>query len=286
MASYTNLASLEGLNVGDVITYTSTTAIDFKGYTVSVELLGKANSTFGGRTAFTIDTSKLPQKILSFNKRGDLIYGNTTDLYYRIAVAGNSGYKGGYKTLSPITTGTGGTGGSDSAGKGGETRYSSAKAAGGTGGTQTSGKGFGSSEDSSIIGCGGYGWYSGNNGGTTTFSVGTFYGGGGGGSGFIIGVSTTTYPSGYLGDNTDLQNTIMSTISDGTLQGGASAKTSPEMILTIISVSSGGSSTVSTFKYYNGTEFVNVQAKYFNGTEFVPCNAYRYNGTEFVDLGG
>ena len=37
MATYNNLASLEGLQVGDVIQYTTNTTIDFKGYTVSVK---------------------------------------------------------------------------------------------------------------------------------------------------------------------------------------------------------------------------------------------------------
>ena len=40
MATYNNLTSLEGLQVGDVINYTTNTTIDFKGYTVSVKLSG------------------------------------------------------------------------------------------------------------------------------------------------------------------------------------------------------------------------------------------------------
>lgn len=100
MATYNNLASLEGLQVGDVITYDTTTAIDFKGYKVKVELYGKSlgsewsSSRQGGYTVFNIDTSILSAKILSFNNddsRNDLIYGNNNDLYYRIAVAGNAG---------------------------------------------------------------------------------------------------------------------------------------------------------------------------------------------------
>ena len=100
MATYNNLTSLEGLQVGDVITYNTTTAIDFKGYKVKVELYGESlgdewsSSRRGGYTVFNIDTSILSAKILSFNNdnsRNDLIYGNNNDLYYRIAVAGNAG---------------------------------------------------------------------------------------------------------------------------------------------------------------------------------------------------
>ena len=100
MATYNNLTSLDGLQVGDTITYDTTTAIDFKGYKVKVELYGKnlgskwGSACRGGYTVFNIDTSILSAKILSFNNdnsRNDLIYGNTNDLYYRIAVAGNAG---------------------------------------------------------------------------------------------------------------------------------------------------------------------------------------------------
>ena len=100
MATYKNLTSLEGLQVGDTVTYDTTTAIDFKGYKAKVELYGKnlgskwGSACRGGYTVFNIDTSILSAKILSFNNdnsRNDLIYGNTNDLYYRIAVAGNAG---------------------------------------------------------------------------------------------------------------------------------------------------------------------------------------------------
>ena len=52
---------------------------------------------------------------------------------------------------------------------------------------------------------GGFGWYSGNT--SDTY-------GGGGGSGFILGKTTTTYPSGFYGDDPALLETVSSTIGD------------------------------------------------------------------------
>lgn len=108
MATYTNLTSLEGLQVGDVVNYTTTTAFDSKGYKFKIQLYGKKAGANGGRTVFTIDTNTLPEKILSFNSRGDLIYGNTTDVYYRIAVAGDSGTGGSALIGSSESGGAGG----------------------------------------------------------------------------------------------------------------------------------------------------------------------------------
>lgn len=303
MASYTNLASLEGLSKDDIITYTTTTAIDFKGLLVKVELYGmKQSSAYGGYTSFVIDTSKLPQSILSFNndastrggKRNDLIYGNTNDLYYRIAVAGNGAKNGQYSSSKIKYGGPGGglIGGTatstDGAGQGGtQTSGGEGGPAGSYLGTTVGSKGgkgsFGAGGGSSGAGTGGYGWYGGGGGGTRS-SGSYWHGGGGGGSGFIIGTSTTTYPTGYLGDDKELQNTIAASISEGVLTKGESSYSTPMMVITVLESNSGSS--ISTFKYYNGTSFIDVQAKYYNGTEFVPCNAHRYNGTEFVKLGG
>ena len=52
---------------------------------------------------------------------------------------------------------------------------------------------------------GGFGWYSGN----TSNKY-----GGGGGSGFILGKTTTTYPSGFYGDDPNLLEMVSSTIGD------------------------------------------------------------------------
>ena len=108
MATYTNLTSLTGLQVGDVVNYTITTAFEAKGYKFKIELYGKKNSKNGGLTKFTIDSSLLPSTILSYNSRGDLIYGDTTDVYYRIAVAGDSGGSGSALIGSSESGGAGG----------------------------------------------------------------------------------------------------------------------------------------------------------------------------------
>ena len=110
-----------------------------------------------------------------------------------------------------------------------------------------------------ILQIGGNGWYSGA--GRIGFYHQTA---GAGGSGFIIGVSTTTYPSGYLGDDTNLQATIASAISEGTLTQGGSTETKPKMVLTILSLP-------------NSTRNIH----YYNGTQFVEAEVYRYNGTLF-----
>ena len=307
MAEYTNLTTLDKLAVGDTITYDTTTAIDFKGAVVKVELYGVSNNpnnSYGGYTTFIIDTSLLPSTILSFNndytvsgvnvsRRNDLIYGDTTDIYYRIAVAGNSG-------SGPEKSGSGtaylGKGGGLEGGRS-SNNYSSNMTV--TGGSQTSGGtcnssatgskyngSFGSGNttryNSGFIGAwGGYGWYGGGSGAfRTSISSIQYLTGGSGGSGFIIGTSTTTYPSGYLGDDTDLQTLIASSITEGTLTNGGSKNTTPTMVLTLLKVSD----TSSKLNYYNGTSFIKTNINYYNGTEFIPCNAYRFNGNEFIKL--
>ena len=54
MATYTNLASLASCQVGDVITYTAETQIDFSGKNVKIELFGYSPSASysGGYTKF------------------------------------------------------------------------------------------------------------------------------------------------------------------------------------------------------------------------------------------
>lgn len=279
MATYTNLTSLEGLKPGDIVNYTITTAFDAKGYKFKVELYGKkVNTSNGGLTKLTMDSSLLPSTILSYNSRGDLIYGNTTDVYYRIAVAGDAG-KSGYSIT--YSGGKGGNGGGNTGGNG----SSDGSGLGGNGGTQTSGVfggyGRGGTISSAYGGDGGYGWYGGNGGTTNGYGS----GGGGGGSGFIIGISTSTYPSGYLGNNTDLRNVLTQSISEGSLTQGGSTSYTAKMIITI---ESAGESAVtqSVISYYDGTQFINTNAKYYNGTEFVDCDALYYNGNEFVKIGG
>ena len=306
MAEYTNLTTLDKLAVGDKITYDTTTAIDFKGATVKVELYGIArnNDYPGGYTTFIIDTSLLPSTLLSFNndytisgvnvsRRNDLIYGDTTDIYYRIAVAGNAGSGPEKNGSSSAYSGVGG------GLQGGQARnnYSSNMTV--TGGSQTSGGtcnasangskyngSFGSGNtsryNSTFIGAwGGYGWYGGGSGAfrTSTSSI-QYLTGGSGGSGFIIGTSTNTYPSGYLGNDTDLQTLIASSITEGTLTQGGSTETTPKMVLTVLALGVSNSK----FNYYNGTSFIKTNINYYNGSKFIPCNAHRFNGTEFIKL--
>lgn len=284
MATYTNLTSLEGLQVGDVVNYTTTTAFDSKGYKFKIQLYGKKAGANGGRTVFTIDTNTLPEKILSFNIRGDLIYGNTTDVYYRIAVAGDAGGDGKGGTSAKTggagggSTGAQGQGSSSSAGKGGGQTY------GGTGGGTATNKngdfgfgGYGSSGTVSSGGRGGYGWYGGGGGAYNNQ-------GGGGGSGFIIGVSTTTYPAGYLGGDTALQSTIASSITEGTLTQGGSSNTTPTMTMTILELPPVEEDPQSTLKYFNGTDFIDTNAKYYNGSELVNCDVYYFDGTELKKI--
>lgn len=312
MAEYTNLTTLDGLAVGDTITYDTTTVIDFKGARAKVELYGRAlNSNYpGGYTTFVIDTSLLPSTILSFNndytisgigvsRRNDLIYGDTDSLYYRIAVAGNAG-RGSSITENGIVRP--GKGGGVQGGNASNDYYANWFV---NGGSQTTGGSlnksatnydgctkydgsFGSSNTTTYVYSGnssnmygGYGWYGGGAAiCKTASSVAKHLTGGSGGSGFVIGNSTTTYPDGYLDDSEYLKSAIPASITEATLTQGGSTKTTPIMVLTILDFTesiSGGS-------YYNGTEFIKIKANYYNGTEFIPCNTYRFNGTEFIKL--
>ena len=261
MAEYTNLTSLEGLQVGDTVKYTSDTPIDFSGYSVKVVLDGGYNSegrqAYGGETSFNIDTSKLRESFLFTTSWGvSLLYrvSSTSDSnytpYYRIAVAGRAG------SLSTGDAKNTGTGGGLTGGKGGSGPLSFYTSGGG--GTQTSGGAAGNGGNvgrfgyggSGSAGTGGAGWYGGG---------GAKYAGGGGGSGFIIGVSTTTYPSGYLGDDTALQSLIASTISEGTLVNGGGSVSS--MTLTILALPAAG--TGNSIKYYTNGAWKDATMKVY-----------------------
>ena len=84
MATYNNLTSLEGLQVGDVINYTTNTTIDFKGYTVTVKL------NRSGLAEADIDSSKFPSKTVYCSDGGgwSICYGTEYNKYTRIMVAG------------------------------------------------------------------------------------------------------------------------------------------------------------------------------------------------------
>ena len=110
MATYNNLTSLEGLQVGDVINYTTNTTIDFKGYTVTVKL----NSS--GLAKADINTSLFPSTVLTYSPKAGhcLCYGDTFDVYKRIMVAGDGGSGGSGGGLVADVVGS--TGGSQTAG--------------------------------------------------------------------------------------------------------------------------------------------------------------------------
>ena len=109
MATYNNLTSLEGLQVGDVINYTTDKTIDFKGYNVTVKL----NSS--GLAKADINTSLFPSTILTYSTDAGhcLCYGDTFDVYKRIMVAGDAGDSAGGGLIADIS---GSTGGSQTAG--------------------------------------------------------------------------------------------------------------------------------------------------------------------------
>lgn len=296
MASYTNLASLAGLKVGDVVTYNTAKTIDFKKYKVRIKLNGVTyGSTKGGLTQLDLETKNLSSQTFTYTPLygASLCYGSSANLYYRIAVAGNSGSSG---------AGGGSTGGNGS----NSTDYG--KAYGGKGGTQTSGgeggswsaNGYGpavvSGGGSGTYGsfgtnssAGDYicaGWYAGGTGGYFTKGSsaggGSKYGGSGGGSGFVIGYSTTTYPNNYLGNNTTLQSTIASAITNATLtQGGSGAtstyspsSSSPYMTLEVLAVPAADFPKY----YYNGWH--DTEWKYYsNGWHNVEVK--RYNGSSW-----
>ena len=252
MATYNNLTSLEGLQVGDVITYDRNTTIDFKGYTVFVKISGGSN---GGLATADINTKLFPNTILTYSTDAGhcLCYGNTLDLYTRIMVAGDGGYYAG----GGLQGGGGSVGGTQTAGGiksfygSGADRY-----------CQNGRFGYGGSGDTSK---GGNGWY----GGGGSYDV-LYYMSGelnafsGGGSGFVLGLTGTAYPSGYLSDDTTLIDTLKSAITNGVLrQGGGS----------------GISTTVTILALPNSSSTRNIH--YYNGTQFVEAEVYRYNGTLF-----
>lgn len=110
MATYNDLTSLDGLQVGDVIQYSKDTTIDFKGYTVTVKL----NSS--GLAKADINTNLFPSTVLTYSTNAGhcLCYGNTLDVYTRIMVAGDGGSGGSGGGLVADVVGS--TGGSQTAG--------------------------------------------------------------------------------------------------------------------------------------------------------------------------
>ena len=301
MASYTNLASLAGLQVGDVVTYTVAQSINFKKYKVKVELYGVATTANGGYTTFTFDPKSLSNQYFYWTSDygSSLMYdknqaSSSRTAYYRIGVAGDAGKTGTYFTP--------GTGGGSTGGDGGSSTRYAANAGGGTQTTGGTGAALGSSASTTYSragsngtfatggtggqygtdatkygGNGGNGWYGGG-GGAQTYLSGNFYDSypGGGGSGFAIGQSTTTYPSGYMGDNSSDITALAAAVSNATLTQGGSSESSAKMVLTILEVPNNFP------KYYNGSAWIDTEWKRWNGSAWEDIEVKYYNGTSWV----
>lgn len=261
MATYNNLASLEGLQVGDVITYDRNTTIDFQGYTVTVKL----NSS--GLAKADINTKLFPSTILTYSTNAGhcLCYGDKFDLYTRIMVAGDAGYYAG----GGLRGGGGSAGGTQTAG-GTKSFYGSAAA----GYCQNGSFGYGGSGDTSK---GGNGWYGGGGSYDVLYQMsGELNAFSGGGSGFVLGLEGTAYPSGYLSDDTTLIDTLKSAITNGVLtQGGGQGG---KMEVTILALPK---SSTRNFHYYNGTQFVEAEVYRYNGTLFERVEPKIYTNSQW-----
>ena len=275
------------LQVGDVITYAASSTganaiwkVMTKGFKIKVDINGEYQ---GGRTIADIDCTNINNLTLyTYVRSAGLAYGSFSNyaalLYYRLLVAGGRGIPG-YSWSSYSA----GKGGGITGGNGGGS-YSI------TGGTQTSpGTGSGSAASFGYGGVingrlsGGAGWYGGGAGPDNTQANGA------GGSGFIIGQTTTTYPDGFLDNDTSLQTSLAAAITNSsTTLGGSACSSSNDpayITITILEIAT-PEVTQSTLNYYNGTEFKKCYATYYNGTSFIDCDAYYYDGTEFKKIGG
>ena len=252
MADYQNLASLSGLSIGDVVTYNQDMLIDFSNYKVRIELHGQHGTQYdstevtyggkGGLTTFLFTPMRSGLTEYYFSGKGGVSLCASTEYnrYTRIAVAGDGGYGYYYliANLVPIYS-DGGKGGGETGGT--STSYNSAisnssggkqtKGGYGLGGTGEFGVGFSKSN----IYRGGAGWYDGGKGDVATYDKSCV--GQGGGSGFVIGHTINTYPTGYL--DSDTTNAISLAIDEYQLtQGGSSITTGAtyKMVVTIIGV--------------------------------------------------
>lgn len=252
MADYQNLTSLAGLSVGDVVTYNQDMLIDFSIYKVRIELHGQKGTQYdstdvkyggtGGLTTFLFAPMRSGLTEYYFSGKGGVSLCASTEYnrYTRIAVAGDGGY-GYYYLMGGLVAiySYGGKGGGETGGT--STSYDS-KIENSSGGQQTRGGyglggrgGFGVGFSKSNIYRGGAGWYDGGKGDLSSYDKSCV--GQGGGSGFVIGHTTDTYPTGYL--DSDTTNKISLAIDEYQLtQGGSSITTGAtyKMVVTIIGV--------------------------------------------------
>lgn len=303
MAEYENLTTLEGLQVGDTVKYKDTTnhIIDFKGYKVQVELIGKSGmqnwdaKKNAGYSKFNLDTSKLSSQVFiwSYVYGSALMYGNTLNKYNAIAVAGDCGNGG--STASPMAGGGINAEDGESNLKGGlqsnpnpAVKYSYGENYVSAIKTQPNFEinNFDATlkstsyEIHTILS--GNGWYPGtayvdisrSSPGSSFYSTKT-----GGGSGFILGAEGTSYPTGYFNNDETLINTMKFAISNPELitgkystteiraMDGESAQNTIKygrMILTILALP--GAETGNSIKYYTNGAWKDATMKvYTNG---------------------
>ena len=308
MASYTNLASLSGLQIGDVITYNTDMAIDFAKYKVKIIIYGKGEKRtasptatgIGGTTQFNLSTnSSYKNFYFSLSGGTSLCYGSSYNAYYRIAVAGNAGGIGYRSNGSAYSCHGGGeqaqygSTSSDSRAQGGSQiqggqlsntlPYQTGATAGsfGVGGGTPASYKYGSSTYL-YGGYGGDGWYGGAS-GANGYKNSTYYSqAGGGGSGFVIGLYPTTYPSGYLGDNSNLISALTSLCSNATLTTGNNQTyhSAGFMTVEIIELPS-----KSFPKYYDGSTWKDTEWKYYDGSTWKDIELKYYDGSAWKDVG-
>ena len=317
MANYTDLTTLEGLQVGDVVTYkTKTTsnnnfiAINLAGKRVKLEVIGNESKTQntaptryygpGGYACGIIKSDKTIYFIGGYNTASMHCSGfakspTTEDgwLYTRFLVSGNGGqnyikytrsgsqYTGyTYKLTSYVAGGAGG--GLVAEGGAGAGTQSS-------GGTTTSGSyqgGFGTAGGSGNGGSSGGTYYYHGMGGFGwyggSFMDGAATGAGAGGSGYAL-TNDSFKPDGYMSDWSDY------VLSDVELVTGGAATYYDATTLPYggarITILEDEVEPTSTIQYYAENEFIPCEAYYYSETGFIQCEAYYYNGTEFKILG-
>lgn len=291
MATYTDVQNLDvtQLQVGDIINYNTlnNVQLNLTGFKFSCRLKGKCSTVYPGTIDDNYSAGANCYAEFDFSSVSDgnvtigssygsyiaVTNGTGTDVRYnRIMVAGDSGngdtsYQGGRGGSAGLFGGSGHNGAS----------YSGADE--GRGGTQNSGGtgynagsfGYGGASQSGSSanqqGYGGNGWYGGGGGKGSNYRN----GGGGGGSSYLL-TSDSYKPTGYLPEWTTYAPLISNTSS-----ARLSATRDYYVIITILEVPSG----VRTFKYYNGTNWVECYANYYDGTQFKRCTIHRYDGTDW-----
>ena len=323
MATYYNLTSFIGLQVGDEIIYNQVTEINLTGLNkIHIALQGRSESgdlyphntglTYnvkGGRTECDFDLSLTTERYFTvFPDNGTIfsvLHNGTSKIEnknFALLIAGDAG-GGAYRSSDGKVMGPPGEGGGLTAGSGGsssEYGLGGSQSANGAGGTTTSGKNGETSTSwyytargasspnryGGSSGDGGRGWYNGGGGAATSSNE--LYGGGGG-SGFVVGKTTTVYPTSYrLADATTLLPEMISCISNYSVTKGgaildpnesAATRNDPRVIITVLEVSTSDQAYIT---YYDGNSFVPVIVYYYDGTEFVAVRPYYYDGNDFI----